>query len=80
MRRTRMRWSAWAVGGAATVWCGIAAFAAAPKAPAKAKPAAAKATPAAAKAPVAERPAMSPQDMEFFEREVRPVLAQECYS
>lgn len=79
-----MRWSAWAAGGVATAWCGLAAVAAAPKPAGKtAKPVARKAAAPVVKPvsmPAAAGPKLSPQEMEFFEREVRPVLAQECYS
>jgi len=53
------------VGLGLVTWCGVAVVAAAPAPPGKAVPAAAPVSPAA---------------LEFFEKEVRPLLAQQCYS
>ncbi len=80
MKRARI----FVVGGSLTAWCGLSALAAAPiKASKPARPAPAKAPAAGAKqaqpAPSAGQ-ALPRETMEFFEKEVRPVLAEQCYS
>ncbi len=72
-----------ALGGLAAAWClAGAAFAAKP---APKKPAAPAPKPASAPAPApmpvpGAAPAPSPEALDFFEKEVRPVLATKCYA
>lgn len=78
-----MRLSVGIAAAMATAWCGLAAMAAAPvKGPKPAVRKPAPPQPSAAPGPAAAgdpaRPA--PEVVQFFEREVRPVLVQECYS
>ncbi|HTE18855.1 MAG TPA: DUF1549 domain-containing protein, partial [Armatimonadota bacterium] len=78
-----MRLSVFAAGGMVAAWCGVAALAAAPAKPARPasrpqSPKVAAPQPKTAAAPKA--PALAPEAMEFFEKEVRPVLAEQCYS
>jgi len=79
-----MRFTTLAASGTVLVWCGIAAVAAAPGRPltsAKTVPASpAPVKPAAGAAASAARPGASPADAAFFEKEVRPLLAEQCYS
>jgi len=67
------------IAGVVIAWCGVAAVAAAPARPVK--PAAAS----GAKKPAVPAPAPTDVEtnragMEFFEREIRPLLAKECYT
>lgn len=74
-----MRLGMIAAGGLITGWCALAAVAAAP--PQRTKPAPRRPAAAPARPAVPTRaPALPPEVMTFFEREVRPVLAEQCYS
>ena len=74
-----MRFSTVATAGIITGCCSLVALAAAP-APKKAAPAKAAAKPATTAAPKPTGPALAPEVVAFFEKEVRPVLAEQCYS
>src|SRR5688572_13943282 len=72
------------LGGLAALWCvaGAASAIAAAK-PAAKKPQTPAPKPASTPAPTplpAQGPAPSPEALDFFEKEVRPVLAASCYS
>ncbi len=70
-----MRLRILAAGGVLSAWCSITALAAAPTDP-TARPSR-PGTPAAAQP--AEKP-VPPEQAEFFEKEVRPVLAKQCFA
>ena len=75
VQRNGMKYSGLIIGGMAAGWCAVAAVAAAPQ----------KTAAPVAKAPAAPQPAgageaVSPEAAEFFEKNVRPVLAENCYS
>ncbi|MFN3650551.1 MAG: PSD1 and planctomycete cytochrome C domain-containing protein [Armatimonadota bacterium] len=84
-----MRWTGLVTGTVVVGWCAVSALAAAQK-PAPRRPAkpavkppvktapAKKPAPAAPAAPA--DPAVSPEAAEFFEKKIRPVLAEQCYS
>jgi len=86
-----MRFNGILAGGLVASWCAVAALAAAPPTPPKRAPkkaAVKKAAPqvvapaevARPPAAPAAGPAISPAEAEFFETQVRPVLAEKCYS
>lgn len=64
-----MKLSGLVIGGVAASWCGVAAFAAAPPRPGA----------GAGRVP-AVKETTSPEAAEFFEKNVRPILADNCYS
>ena len=71
-----MRVRVWMAGGLVAAWCGLAAVAAAPAPPSRRMPAKVARDPR----PAAKPPSATPESVEYFEKEVRPLLAAECYS
>ncbi|HTE21155.1 MAG TPA: c-type cytochrome domain-containing protein, partial [Armatimonadota bacterium] len=77
-----MRFSTIFAGGLAAAWCGVAALAASavPKSPPLTPARTLKKPAVRPPTPTSPEPAASPEELAFFEREVRPVLARSCYS